>query len=399
MSQNIQTTALGKVFVVVIIAALAAGGYMLSRRGGGQTGAADSPAGGKGQPGTPAAAEAVEINFAFGTEKQRWVEWAVTEFAKDPAGAGITVKLVPTGSLEGARAAATGEKRIHLFSPASSAVKDTLVTEWQTRYGKNPIVREEQLALSPMVFIAWKDRHEAFVTKYQKVSFDTVAQALAEPTGWGGIAAKPEWGFFKFGCPDPATSNGGLVTLALMGNSFLERTKALENADVVDPKFQAWFGKTAGSMSGLAGSSGTMMRDMVLRGPSAYDMIFAYESVAIDYLKQAAGRWGELRVVYPKMNMWNDNPCYVLDAEWSKAPHRKAADALLTFLLTQRIQQQALVHGFRPANTEVAVNGPESPFTKYSANGLQIAVPVVCDPPKGEALLNLQTAWQRLRTR
>lgn len=391
MSRSTQLTPLGKAFVLILIAAFAAGGYMLSQRGSGGSNDHAAAAAPK--------ADTVEINFAFGTEKQRWIEWAAAEFAKEPAGAGIRVLLQPTGSLEGARAAVAGGKRIHLFSPASSAAKDALVTEWQSRYGRHPVLREEMLALSPMVFISWKDRGDAFLAKYQTMTFETIASGLSEPTGWAGIANKPDWGFFKFGCPDPGTSNGGLVTLALMAHTFLGHSKALTNTDVVDAKFQAWFGRIAGSMSGLAGSSGTMMRDMVLRGPSAYDVIFAYESVAIDYLRQAAGRWGELRVIYPRLNMWNDNPCYLLDAEGTGPEQRQAAEAFLNFLLTPRIQQQALAHGFRPANTDVPVNGPDSPFVKFAANGLQLEVPVVCEPPKAEALLNLQTAWQRLRAR
>ncbi len=97
--------------------------------------------------------------------------------------------------------------------------------------------------------------------------------------------------------------------------------------------------------------------------------------------------------------MWNDHPCYVLDAEWSSPAQRQGANAFLDFLLQPRIQQQALVHGFRPGNPDVATNGPDSPFTKYSANGLRLEVPVVCQPPSAEAILNLQTAWQRLRNR
>jgi ABC-type Fe3+ transport system substrate-binding protein len=399
MPKSVNITPLGKIFVLVIIAALAAGGYMLSRKSDPTTGGSETRGSGtSGATGTTPIS-AVEINFAFGTEKQRWIEWAITEFGKEPAGAKITIKPVSIGSLEGARASVNPDKKFHLFSPGSNVVKDILINEWQTRYGKNPILREELLALTPMVFIAWKDRQEAFATKYPQMTFDTVAQALAEPTGWAGIANKPDWGFFKFGCPDPANSNGGLLALALMAHSHFDKTKALTNADIVDTGFQTWFSRTAGSMTGLAGSSGTMMRDLVLRGPSAYDVIFGYESMAIDYLKQASGRWGELRIVYPKYNMWNDHPCYVLDGDWASAEQKKAADAFLSYLLTPRIQQQALIHGFRPGNPDVAVNGPDSPFTKYGANGLRLDVPVVCQPPSGEAILNLQTAWQRLRNR
>ncbi len=252
MPSPAQLTPLGKLFVLVLIGALAGGGFMLSRKAPDQSAAASSHAIPK---------EQVEINFAFGTEKQKWIEWAIAEFAKEPGGKMVTVKSQAIGSLEGARQSINEAKKMHLFSPGSSVVKDVLVTEWQTRFGKNPILREESLALTPMMFIAWKDRKEAFALKYPLMSFDTVAQALGEQTGWGGIANKPDWGFFKFGCPDPANSNGGLLTLALMAHGHFGKTKALANADIVDPAFQTWFNRTASNMTGLAGSSGTMMRD------------------------------------------------------------------------------------------------------------------------------------------
>src|SRR5580704_4131553 len=95
-------------------------------------------------------------------------------------------------------------------------------------------------------------------------------------------------------------------------------------------------------VSGLSDSTGNMMRDMVLRGPSSYDALFVYENVAIDYLKNAEGRWGELRIAYLKRNIWNDNPYYIVDAPWSTPEQKKASEAFLDFLLSEQIQKQSL---------------------------------------------------------
>ena len=54
--------------------------------------------------------------------------------------------------------------------------------------------------------------------------------------------------------------------------------------------------------------------------------------------------------------MWNDNPYYVLDAPWSSAEQREAAEAFLDFLLSEPVQQQSLEHGFRPGNPAVPVS-------------------------------------------
>ena len=72
------------------------------------------------------------------------------------------------------------------------------------------------------------------------------------------------------------------------------------------------------------------MREMVLKGPSSYDAALVYESVAIDYLKNAEGRWGPIHVIYPEYNIWNDNPYYILNASWSSDDQRKAAQHFWT---------------------------------------------------------------------
>src|SRR5271157_2103100 len=334
---------------------------------------------------------AAEIGLAYGTEKQRWLEWAVGEFANSPDGKNIKVNLVPMGSLEGAHAILAGDQRINAWSPASSAYKDVFVQDWQVKYpdNANPIVREEPLALSPMVFVMWEERYQAFLQKYKRVTLDTVSQALQEKTGWDGIAGHPDWGLFKFGHTLPSESNSGLMTLVLAAYSYHHKTKDLALKDILDAGFQDWLQKMERGVTGMSNSTGNMMREMVLKGPSSYDALFVYESVTIDYLKNAEGRWGQIRVIYPEYNAWNDNPYYILNAPWSSAEQRKAAATFLNFLLTEPIQKQSLVHGFRPGNPNVPVRFPGSPFELYAKFGVQVDLAKVCDPPKAEVVNNL----------
>jgi ABC-type Fe3+ transport system substrate-binding protein len=147
--------------------------------------------------------------------------------------------------------------------------------------------------------------------------------------------------------------------------------------------------------SGMSNSPGNMMREMVLKGPSSYDALLVYENVAIDYLKNAEGRWGQLRVAYPEFNAWNENPYYIINAPWSTSDQRKAADAFLNFLLTEPIQKESLTHGFRPANPSVPVKFAGSPFELYASNGVQVDLQKICEPPKAEVVNNLLASWQR----
>ena len=106
----------------------------------------------------PVAAVPVEIHVAYGTEKKKWLEEATAEFEKTPAGQGIKVILDGMGSLEGAQAVLAGPKPvpIHVWSPASSAYRDLFEREWRTKHQNNPILKSDNLALTPMVFVMWE---------------------------------------------------------------------------------------------------------------------------------------------------------------------------------------------------------------------------------------------------
>lgn len=385
-------TALGRIATLLFVAGCLYGAWYLFQR-------SHSGSGSSGSDGAAVAGGAdsagVQVGIAYGTEKERWLQWAKTEFEKTPEGAKIHLDLIPMGSLEGAQAVLAGDRRIQVWSPASALYKDVFVQEWKLKNGTSPIVREESLALTPMVFVMWAERHAAFTAKYGAVTFKTLAQALAEPSGWQGIAGKPQWGYFKLGHTHPNQSNSGLMTLVLMAYDYHAKSRGLSLADILDPSYQTWEGAIERAVSGLSNSTGNMMREMVLKGPSAYDALFVYESVALDYLKNAEGRWGELHISYPSRNLWSDNPYYVLDVPWSSLEQRKAASTFLDFLLSEPIQRQALVHGFRPGNPAVPVRTPDSPFVTYQRFGLSVDLGDTCEPPKAEVINNLLAGWQR----
>ena len=347
--------------------------------------------------------ETVEINIAYGTEKQQWLEEATAEFRNTTAGQLITVNLLGMGSMEGALAVleGTGSTPIHVWSPASSAYRDHFERQWRARNSnKSPILKSENLALTPMVLVMWETRRKALLTKYAKVNFQTISDAMREPEGWGAIAGHPEWGRFKFGHTHPGRSNSGLLVLVLMAYEFSHKEHGLSSSDVTATAFQDWLERfergVARPGGSLTHSTGTLMREMVLRGPSQYDCLLIYENLAIDYLGAAKDRWGELHVDYPEPNIWNEHPFYILDVPWSNARQRTAAAAFLKFLMSEPIQKRALEHGFRPGNPEVSVRFPESPLLSYASHGVRIDLPRMCDPPRDEVLQHLLASSRRI---
>jgi hypothetical protein len=364
-----------------------------------------------GVPAPPApAAEPVEINVAYGTEKKKWLEDALKEFSTTPQGREARIHLHGMGSLEGANLILEGGKTtppshppIHVWSPASSTYRDLLETEWRAKHRKSPILTAQNLALTPMTFVMWRQRHDAFLKKYADVNFRTVTAAMAEASGWDGIAKKPDWGLFKFGHTDPNKSNSGLQMLFLMAHECSAKPRGPAVADVAQPKFldalRALERGVTRHGGRLTHSTGTLMEEMVLRGPSQYDCLIVYENLAIDYMATALDRRGEegdLDVSYPNPNIWNEHPYYILDVPWSDGRRRKAAAEFLGFLMSEPIQRRALAHGFRPGNPDVPVNGPDSPFSRNPRSGLKIKLPTMCEPPSADVLRALLEAARTL---
>lgn len=396
-------TCLGQFVVAVVILGCITGAvYMffgdqiLGR--GKQTPDSSGNAGGPTPTPTPSAHvpdTAVSFGIAYGTEKKNWLKWAAKEWEKTDAGKRIRVNLLPMGSREGAQEVLAGNEKIHVWSPASALYKDYFVNEWQVKHGGDAIEKEEVLALSPMVFVFWKKRYDAFSKAYPEVSFATIAKALSAKGGWGEIAQQADWGFFKFGHTNPTKSNSGGVTLILTAYEQHGKTRDLTVGDVTESDFQQWLSNFVRAASNRVDSTGTLMKEMVLKGPSSFDALCVYENLAIDYLENAEGRWGQLHIVYPPVNMWNDNPYYILNTPWSSEDQKTAAAAFLEFLMTERIQKEALAHGFRPGNPKVGIKSPDSKIVKYAQYGIRIDLKGMCEPPKAEVISNLLHSWQR----
>jgi ABC-type glycerol-3-phosphate transport system substrate-binding protein len=404
MQDESKLTPLGKLVVFLFIAGSLYGAYYVlspaaSPNTSGTTGTQAASTVTPIQGGQIPVAEKVSFGIAYGTEKDRWMKAAVEAFKKTPQGANIEINRIPKGSIESAQAILQKDTTVHVWCPASSLEKDQMVSEWVVRYGNDPIIKGEKLALTPLVFVMPLEREKAFLEKYKEISFATVAQAFLEPGGWEGITSGREgnWGSFKFGHTDPRTSNSGVLTLILMAYSFQNKVTGLTKKDVLDPKFRTWLSTfEAGVTKPMPSSTGDMMKEMIMFGVSKYDGVVVYENVAIDYLEAAKGRGLELRITYPKNTIWSDNPYYILDVPWSSPDQRKAAETFLHFLMTDDIQKQALKHGFRPGNLDIQIAGvPDSPFEKNKNIGLKIQGFQLCDPPPSDVLNELRLLWER----
>jgi ABC-type Fe3+ transport system substrate-binding protein len=341
--------------------------------------------------------EAVEIGIAYGTEKEKWLKWAVEEFAKLPEGKQVKINLIPMGSVEGAEAVLKQDKRINVWSPASGLVQDLLVDKWKKEHeGKDPIFSDAPLALTPMVIVMWDDRYTAFTAKYKDVNFKNIAEALEEKTGWNGIAQKPEWGMFTFAHTIPTSSNSGLLTLALMAYDYLDVSRDIKAAQIMDEGFLTWMAKMQSNITAEESSTGKLMENMLRYGPAQLNGVVVYENLALSDVEAAEKRWGKIKIVYPTRSVWNDNPYYILDVPWSTEAQRNASKLFQDFLLSKPAQLVARdEYLFRPANVDVPILDEKSKFTDLIKKGVVKVDVATISRPKAEVLEQLLVIWKR----
>lgn len=365
------------------VAVLAAAGGLYAYLGGPK----EEP-GGEGGGAAPTA-PAVHLGMVCGNEKTAWMNWAVQEFAKTPEGQHAEIQVLTMGAEEAHQALLKGDERIHAWTPASTMYRELFVKEWKEKYRQEPFAEEDEcLALTPLVYMMYKDRYEAFVKKYNNLSLKTLGQALREEKGlWAAIANDPEckWGELTFAFADPTRFGTGQTILVLMAYEYQKKNSGLTPAEVNAPEFQAYV-RSYETMFRTRGSSTQAVKDMVLKGPSIYDGALTYEATAMQNIKNAEGRFGEVRIEYPEVNVWNDHPGYILDAPWSSQAHKKAASAFLHFLNSEVSQKELLKFGFRPGDPAVSLLGPESPFTKYESLGFRKDISITVGAPSAAVL-------------
>jgi len=183
-----------------------------------------------------------------------------------------------------------------------------------------------------------------------------------------------------------------------MAYGFHHKHAGLKPADILNEGFQKWLRETEAAVGKFGSSSGTYMREMILYGPSKYDVIWNYESVAISDMAAAQGRWGNLAVYYPNPTLWSNHPFVVLKGSWVTPEQRAAARELRDFLLSTPVQARALAFGFRPANPDVKVVGtdPDNPWNRLKPFGIRLDVYVVAEAPSGEVTRLLLETWRRV---
>lgn len=332
---------------------------------------------------------------AFNTQKKKIGDRAVQ----------VTVEQVDDG--DALRDIAGGKRSPTAWIPASSIWVNLLNNQWRGNHQSDLLLRSGEygttpMCLTPMVFVMYADRADAFSKKYADVDWKNIEQAVTDPNGWKSIDPTHEdWGRVKYSQTSPANSNAGLLAATLATYNYFGKTGGLSGSNLDDAGYQKWIdGLASGLVADAPSTAEQQMEDMLRYGSSRYDVVSIYESLVAQQIKNAQGRFGtDLKVFYPRQNIWSDYPFSILVGEQSTADEKDAALLFKRYLYSPPVQGLALNAGFRPGNPDVPLltNDPNNPFNRYKAAGLQISIPrtVIADAPTGDVLDRLRHIFDR----
>jgi ABC-type Fe3+ transport system substrate-binding protein len=347
------------------------------------------------------------ISVIYSSELRAWLEPATASFnagRNSVAGQPVLVELEAVDDGDALRDIVAGRRMPTAWIPASTIWVNLLNSRWRTTHQTDLLLRSGEysatpLVLTPMVFVMYADRADAFVRHYGRVGWKEIQNAVTAPGGWKELGGPEEWGRVKYGQTDPAHSNAGLLAVALAAYAYFDKTGGLTTTDLDDEGFQRWIeGLRGGLVADAPPTAAQQMDDMLRYGASRYDVVSIYESLVAQQIKNAPGRFGtSLKVFYPRVNMWSDYPFSILMSDQSSAEQKDAALLFMRYLYSRPVQEQALRAGFRPANPDVPLltTDPDNPFNRYKDAGLDITIArtLIADTPSGEVLNRLMSTF------
>ncbi len=351
--------------------------------------------------GNPAAEEqsrapenAVELVFAYGSEKEEWVNDVTARFneagVKTAGGRVVWVKAVPQGSGELVDDLLSGASQAHLASPASAAFIKLGNAESRVKTGKDLIGETQNLVLSPVVIAMWRPMAEALGWGQRPVGWGDILQVARNPEGWAALG-HPEWGRFKLGHTHPEYSNSGLISMLAEVYAANGKVAGLTLDDVRRPETAQYVAGIESSIVHYGSSTGFFGRRMFADGPGFLSAAVLYENMVIESYSPKYQLPFPVVAVYPKEGtFWSDHPVGVVEREWVTPEHREGARIYVDYLLERPQQEQALRYGFRPALVDIPL-GP--PFD--SAHGVDPKEPqTTLEVPSVEVIDSVLQLWR-----
>jgi len=338
----------------------------------------------------------IVVRFLYTSEKKGWIDAVAPEFPEwfENRNPGMKVRLV--FEVQGTRSSMisilSGESKPVLWSPASSVFVPLFEWAWENKF-HNIIFNESEvysLVASPIIFGTWK----SFIEKHNFTSWADLYRLADEEMRFAHTSAQE--------------SNSGFMSVLLEASIAANKTPSeITLEDLQDPKVQEWMKHVESSAVFYGTSTGFLAKQAVQMGPAGLNVIVVYENLIIETAKtgEAEAKWNDtLLAVYPKEGtLWSDHPVVLFsNASWVSEKEVYAAKEFVNFLLSRKIQLQAIPFGFRPGN-ETLKNDPEvlnelkEVFKPELGVQLNLTIPKFTPPTDGEVLDRLPDLWLKTR--
>jgi hypothetical protein len=355
--------------------------------------------------GTPAIGGTLSLDFTYSTEKKTWMEEAISDFNKSNAQVGnklIQIQGDARGSVDATTRILSGELKPVAWSPASDLELNQLINAWKKQRGSQDIIYTsgdkgfQALVLSPLVFAVWRDRSDVLKAKYQTIDWPSVHDAL-QLSNWSSIGGQASWGPVKLGQTRPDSSNSGLLSITLLAYSFYSKTSRTLSVDKIrSGDFLKYLAEVEDNVQKFGRSTGTYMQnEVIVFGPSQYDIVTTYENLVLTQQKAAQQRQSQPLVPsYPSLNIVSNHPFAIFTN--ASQDEQLAAKKFRDFLLDVPQQRKALLSGFRPINSSVSLHDSitSNPFNDASL-GFQVPdqLPTQVQAPNGDVADELIKQW------
>lgn len=236
--------------------------------------------------------------------------------------------------------------------------------------------RARPVAVSLFGWGIWESRDQVLRAKFgEDISWRDVHDAATAKGGWPELGGQAEWGYFKLVVANPRKNVGGLMAMVAAAGEYYGKTR-IDVADVTNPEFQKWLGELMGAVTDFSSMSSYSVENLALFGYSMGDGGQLLESELLVNMAGIQTRWVEPMVIrYPQYITWFDFPYTIWMGDETTAQEKNAALDFERYLLEPEVQKLAIAEGLRPANSEVPVDGPDSPFVRWQDQGAMVVVP------------------------
>lgn len=360
------------VFVLVVVAAIAIVGVSLLLQGSEDTL-------------EPEKQELLEVRVACALPVEEWVREAAEAFNAESHqlnGVPITVQVTAVDGLTAKSRFDRGEfdPVPTVWIPDSRYLVELVNLTQKQKLGRDVFLtdgeyRARPIATSLFTWGIYSSRAEVLAEHFGTVSWRTIHDAAIAKGGWPELGGEAAWGFFKLVVPNPQRNVGGLAAMVAAAGEYYGTTR-IGVEEVADPEFQAWLAELMGAVTDFSSLSAYSAEDLALFGYSMGDGGQLLESDLLAHMEGIQARWQEpLEIIYPEYITWFDFPFTIWMGQETTAAEKNAALEFERYLLSEEVQAKAVLMGLRPVNTDVPLDGEDSPFVRWADQGILTVVP------------------------